>query len=620
MPSLTIGMAHYDDFDGALFSIQSLALYHSVPDLEIILIDNSPDTPAGQSLAKQIKSWHTRNGVKVRYIAMPENTGTTQPRERIFAEASNDVVMVMDCHVLLATGAIEKLMAYYEANPDSGDILSGPLLYNDLQSISTHFQDEWRSEMWGTWGTDERGRDPNGEPFEIPGQGLGLFVCRKDKWLGFNPHFRGFGGEEMYIHEKFRQHGRKAMCLPSLRWWHRFDRPAGVRYPLTRWNKVRNYVLGHQELGLPLDRPEEHFVGGGLFPREHWERLVADPIGMLRSPAELPIVKQDKPAAASSCGSRQQPPEAVQSIEELFTSVKAIPRDLEQHADTIRAFAAKAGRVSAFVTRREWNVFLAAGKPSSLIVYQTEQDPLLDRLHAAWERDIDNHRHRHYTTKVGGGADSLIAEPIEPTDMLVIDTVHTGPRLYAELARHGGQTERFIMLHDTEIYGQNGEQEKAPGLLSGLQRWIKEHPEWFVVYHTKEQYGLTVLGRQERDRPEEPIHLWAPGYGPGTELKAIISSLGINPSASCDCNAKARQMDQWGVAGCREHRDEIIGWMRSGQERWKWKDKLAAAAKAVTTGLAFKLDWSDPFPSLIDEAIRRAEERATEPAAEATAA
>jgi hypothetical protein len=57
--------------------------------------------------------------------------------------------------------------------------------------------------------------DINDEPFEVPAQGLGIFSCKKSEWLGFNPHFRGFGGEECYIHEKYRQAGRKTICLPS---------------------------------------------------------------------------------------------------------------------------------------------------------------------------------------------------------------------------------------------------------------------------------------------------------------------------------------------------------------------------------------------------------------------
>jgi hypothetical protein len=93
--------------------------------------------------------------------------------------------------------------------------------------------------MWGIWATDPRGKDPEGDPFEIPMQGLGVFSCRKGAWPGFNPMFRGFGGEEGYIHEKFRQAGGRCLCLPWLRWTHRFGRPAGIGYSLTVEEKLR---------------------------------------------------------------------------------------------------------------------------------------------------------------------------------------------------------------------------------------------------------------------------------------------------------------------------------------------------------------------------------------------
>ena len=77
----------------------------------------------------------------------------------------------------------------------------------------------------------------------------------------------------------------RCLCLGFLKWVHRFARPGGVKYPLTRWNKVRNYVLGHQELGQPLDRVHEHFVVGGLFSQKHWDYLLADPIAHISEPA-----------------------------------------------------------------------------------------------------------------------------------------------------------------------------------------------------------------------------------------------------------------------------------------------------------------------------------------------
>ncbi|HJN93287.1 MAG TPA: glycosyltransferase family 25 protein, partial [Dehalococcoidia bacterium] len=123
-----------------------------------------------------------------------------------------------------------------------------------------HFDPVWRAGMFGVWATDERGVDPTHEPFEIPMQGLGLFACRRDAWLGFSSRFRGFGGEEGYIHEKFRQAGRRTLCLPFLRWMHRFNRPFGTRYPINWEDRVRNYFIGHRETGVSTAALEEHFA------------------------------------------------------------------------------------------------------------------------------------------------------------------------------------------------------------------------------------------------------------------------------------------------------------------------------------------------------------------------
>ena len=111
----------------------------------------------------------------------------------------------------------------------------------------------------GVWGDDKRGEDPNGPPFEIPAQGLGLFSCRKNAWLGFNKEFRGFGGEEGYIHKKYKKNGKTTLCLPFLRWNHRFYRPNGVSYPNDLTQRFRNYMIGFKELGLDTSELKSHF-------------------------------------------------------------------------------------------------------------------------------------------------------------------------------------------------------------------------------------------------------------------------------------------------------------------------------------------------------------------------
>jgi hypothetical protein len=255
-PKLTIGMATYDDFDGAYFSIQAIRMYHPeiLDEVEFIVVDNHPDGPCGAPL-KQLE----QPIANYRYIPMPENVGTAQSRERIFAEAAGAFVLCIDSHVFIAAGAIRRLLDYYAANPATLDLLQGPVLNDSLGYVSTHYGLNWRDGFYGTWETDPAGSSPDAPPFEIAATGLGLFSCRREAWPGFHEGFRGFGGEEGYIHEKFRRRGGRVLCLPFLRWLHRYQRPLGVPYPNLWRDRIRNYTLALTELDMPLDEMQQHY-------------------------------------------------------------------------------------------------------------------------------------------------------------------------------------------------------------------------------------------------------------------------------------------------------------------------------------------------------------------------
>ncbi len=257
-PRLTIGMACYDDFNGVYFTIQAIQLYHAevLDQIEFVVVDNHPDSVEGQTTHAFLSSWVKQ----ARYIPTQGVVGTSAPRDLVFREARGEAVLCLDCHVLLAPGVLKKLIDYYEQHPDCRDLLQGPILYDDCQKVYSHMDPVWRQAMFGTWGLDPRGQDPAGESFEIPLHGCGLMSCRKDAWLGFNPEFRGFGGEEGYLQEKYRQAGARVLCLPFLRWLHRFGRPQGVPYPLHLRDRVRNYIIGRQELGQGYEDVLDHFA------------------------------------------------------------------------------------------------------------------------------------------------------------------------------------------------------------------------------------------------------------------------------------------------------------------------------------------------------------------------
>jgi hypothetical protein len=53
--------------------------------------------------------------------------------------------------------------------------------------------------------------------------------------------------------------------------------------------------------------------------------------------------------------------------------------------------------------------------------------------------------------------------------------------------------------------------------------------------------------------------------GPGTELSRLLKKIGISPTPTCSCRAKAAEMDRWGPDECErpERIDEVVAVMRA---------------------------------------------------------
>ena len=177
-PTLTIGMATYDDYDGVYFTAQSIRLHHPeiTDEAEILVVNNDPDGECAEELSS-LQNWIPG----YRYVPWKRTSGTSV-RDLVFREARGQYVLCVDSHVLFPPGSLRRLIDYFHANPQTPDLLQGPLLYDDLRTISSHLEPRWSAGMFGVWGSDSRAADPEGEPFEIGMQGLGIFACRRAAW------------------------------------------------------------------------------------------------------------------------------------------------------------------------------------------------------------------------------------------------------------------------------------------------------------------------------------------------------------------------------------------------------------------------------------------------------
>lgn len=657
MPKLlTVGCAHLDDFDGAYFTLNSARLSipkQYRPHVEYVVVDSGNGASKHSEMLRGLLS---NIGEQAKYAHLPGG-GTSTARNKVVELASGEFVLVVDPHVLLYPQSWERLLrtvADWSAGRDSKEcpglhegwgmphLVQGPLLMDDHRSISTHFFDRWEGEMWGKWGfgvsctcgktkftpiqngdkfecpgfsggDDVRacphcGADwsaANSEAdllqygcvplttvdtaldathwFEAPGQGLGLFLTAREHWLQFHLQATGFGAEEMCVHHLYRQAKRKAVILPFLLWQHRFGRPNGIPYTPDRYTKMRNYVLWFQRLGYDLEPIRKHFVDEIKVDAKLWEYLIADPVERVSPP--------------KSCGTKRDPK---QTLEDLFNRLKSVERDLNQHMPAMRS-AVEGGVVVEITNRQESTVAFAAALPEELHSFQLEVTAEVNLAYTCLQQL------RKRVTHFRAGS-AQIAE-IPECDLLFIDSEHTFERLSDELSRFGNRCRRFIVMHDTTSFGLAGDLGQGKrGLRHAIADFLYRNGEWGVAVHTDVQHGMTVLARRPEDRhPQFITFLPGRGYGPGTKMKEILSSLGINPSPTCDCGPVAAHMDALGVVGCRSYLPQIVQKVTDNAQKWGWVSFASAAFKAVTTGLALRINPVDPYGSLVRVAIEDAD-------------
>lgn len=593
-PKITIGMAHIRDFNGAYFTIQHLRLTNPglMDQVQFVVVDNDPSWEVSKSL--RVFCQNVSEGMKhpCIYDAYDARNGTSAARDRIFDLADGEYVLVMDCHVLLFPNALPALLRYYDHNPDTKNIVTGPIMMDNFVSFQTHFNFQWRSHMWGTWGvgygcTDCGSRDSgftmietpgesgslavphcltvdeseikqsekhrcgkcgkaiptlpwNGHEnalteknefyvlagndqhsaFEIPGNGLGLFSCRKDAWQGFNKDHQGFGGEELYIHAKFRRNGGKAMCLPALRWGHRFERgTTDARYPSLTRDRIRNYVLEFNEMGWDISpiyaaivQGNEQLTDYGLHGKDLWDMIVSDPIGMYSTIENRASEEKRKKAAEKYLAT---------DLDDIFDKCRNTQRDLNEHMTTFVEYAAKCESVFETTERRESTIafLLTLSKPFSktikLTSLQGEDDELIS---VCTQKAMESDKHEKSLSIDIRRPDSDYKIPDDETyELMFFDTEHTADHVLYELETYGTKCTRFIILHDTQSFGAKGS-DGGKGIWHAMRLFFKNHPEWSVIKDFDHQYGLTILGCQPEDKPKIEAKL-------STQAKSFMSAL-----------------------------------------------------------------------------------------------
>lgn len=93
----------------------------------------------------------------------------------------------------------------------------------------------------------------------------------------------------------------------------------------------------------------------------------------------------------------------------------------------------------------------------------------------------------------------------------------------------------------------------------------------------------------------------------------ITQELELKPPKGCSCHDLQLRMDVLGVDGCRKEFTELKAEISLNLDKWGWTEFFSNFAtglvKAISTGIAWRLNPIDPIGSLLREAIKRAEAR-----------
>lgn len=123
-------------------------------------------------------------------------------------------------------------------------------------------------------------------------------------------------------------------------------------------------------------------------------------------------------------------------------------------------------------------------------------------------------------------------------------------------------------------------------------------PDKVAGYRAKTTRANPTSGKPFKLTPPKQL---TPTQLVGDALTKLIAEYGLAAKSSCSCKSWAGKMNEWGVAGCREHRAEIVAHLGEAYHAATWWDTFRAAGSAVYHSLPLTLG------GMVDEAIRRTE-------------
>ena len=176
------------------------------------------------------------------------------------------------------------------------------------------------------------------------------------------------------------------------------------------------------------------------------------------------------------------------SPRDLYDQARSFPSDINEHVEILFRYASVCNSVTEFGTR--FGVSTAAflfAEPEELRCYDLVRQHQVDVLMSASKQT---------RTKMSFNSSNVLEAEIMETDLLFIDTWHSYNQMRAELKLHGHKAKKYLIFHDTETFGTEGQTPGEKGIWPAIAEYCRAHQEWRLVYHSKINNGLSILARE----------------------------------------------------------------------------------------------------------------------------
>jgi len=83
---------------------------------------------------------------------------------------------------------------------------------------------------------------------------------------------------------------------------------------------------------------------------------------------------------------------------------------------------------------------------------------------------------------------------IDNFDVLMVDSFHTAKNVEKELKAHAHKVNKFIIFHDTFLYGEVGD-DGGEGIKKPIYEFLSNNQEWKIIHEANNNNGLIILAK-----------------------------------------------------------------------------------------------------------------------------